>query len=93
MLTNFAARSLDEKLHTRQGPIRTFLILARYCSRTVFEEQLELLRQRSSSLLWPSNLVQLLRAWASYVRVGVKLSLYEWYLSLQGSLRMEPATL
>ncbi|RAL59358.1 hypothetical protein DID88_006848 [Monilinia fructigena] len=34
--TNDLTRSLDENLHTRQGPVRSFLILARYCSRTVF---------------------------------------------------------
>ncbi len=29
--TNDLTRSLDENLHTRRGPVRTFLILARYC--------------------------------------------------------------
>ncbi|MBE3111933.1 MAG: hypothetical protein IMZ46_15750, partial [Acidobacteria bacterium] len=29
--TNDLTRSLDENLHTRHGPVRTFLILARYC--------------------------------------------------------------
>jgi aarF domain-containing kinase len=39
--TNDLTRSLDENLHTRLGPVRTFLILARYCSRTVYEEEVE----------------------------------------------------
>ena len=76
------ARSLDENLHTNSGPARTFLILARYCTRTVFEEQMEIIRRRGS-LLRPGNLARLLGAWASYVRIEVKLSLYEYYLSLQ----------
>ncbi|KAK5136123.1 hypothetical protein LTR04_004562, partial [Oleoguttula sp. CCFEE 6159] len=59
--TNDLTRSLDENLHTRQGPVRTFLILARYASRTVFDEQLESL---SGSYLWPRNLLTLLAAWS-----------------------------
>ncbi|KAG9992037.1 ABC1-domain-containing protein, partial [Aureobasidium melanogenum] len=35
--TNDLTRSLDENLHTRQGPVRTFMILARYAARAVYE--------------------------------------------------------
>ena len=77
-------------MHTRQGPIRTFLILARYCSRTVYEEQLE--RLRDSNMWWPGNWVRLFRAWTSYTRVGVKLSLYEWYLSLRTFFGLQTIT-
>uniref|UniRef100_L2FSQ2 Ubiquinone biosynthesis n=1 Tax=Colletotrichum fructicola (strain Nara gc5) TaxID=1213859 RepID=L2FSQ2_COLFN len=68
--TNDLTRSLDENLHTRQGPIRSFMILARYCTRTVFEEQLEDLRARGS-LLWPPNAVEF------------KLGAFELWLSLK----------
>jgi aarF domain-containing kinase len=80
--TNDLTRSLDENLQTRQGPVRTFLILARYCSRTVFEEQVEELRKRGS-LLWPRNLVGLLGAWLGYVRVEVKLEAFELWLAVK----------
>jgi aarF domain-containing kinase len=80
--TNDLTRSLDENLQTRQGPVRTFLILARYCSRTVFEEQLEDLRKRGS-LLWPRNLVGLLGAWLGYFRVEVKLEAFEFWLAVK----------
>ncbi|PMD27315.1 ABC1 family protein-like protein [Hyaloscypha hepaticicola] len=80
--TNDLTRSLDENLHTRQGPVRTFLILARYCARTVFEEQLEELRKRGS-LLWPRNLVGLLGAWLGYFRVEVKLEAFEFWLAVK----------
>lgn len=40
--TNDLTRALDESLHTREGPARGFLILARCCARTVWEEQVEL---------------------------------------------------
>ena len=80
--TNDLTRSLDENLHTRQGPVRTFLILARYCSRTVFEEQLEELRDQGS-FLWPRNMLGLLGAWLNYVRVEAKLEMFELWLGLK----------
>ncbi|KAK8202696.1 ABC1 family-domain-containing protein [Phyllosticta capitalensis] len=85
--TNDLTRSLDENLHTRQGPVRTFLILAHYASRTVFEEQMESLK---GSMLKLRNIIQFLRAWTSYVRVDAKLTLYEYYLSLRRLLGMRP---
>ncbi|KAI9712525.1 MAG: hypothetical protein M1812_006834 [Candelaria pacifica] len=80
--TNDLTRSLDENLHTRQGPARTFLILAHYCSRTVFGEQMEEIGRHGSFLL-PRNLLRLLSAWASYMKVEWKLSLYEYHISLR----------
>ncbi|KAF2266699.1 ABC1 family protein [Lojkania enalia] len=85
--TNDLTRSLDENLHTRQGPARTFLILARYASRTVYEEQLENL---TGSLFWPPNLFAFLRAWGTHMRVELKLNLYETYLQLRALLGMGP---
>ena len=86
--TNDLTRSLDENLHTRQGPVRTFMILARYCSRTVFEEQKEIIRERGS-MLWPANSFGLLWAWLSYMRVELKLSLYESYVGWRRVLHLE----
>ncbi|KAL2381469.1 hypothetical protein RJZ90_003898 [Blastomyces dermatitidis] len=83
--TNDLTRSLDENLHTRHGPLRTFLILAKYATCTVFEEQMEVIRQRGS-ILWPRNFVQFVQAWASYIRVEIKLELYEHWLSFRGRL-------
>lgn len=83
----YIARSLDESLQTRQGPVRTFLILARYASRAVFEEQLETIRQHGS-MLWPPNLFRFLWAWSGYMRVELKLVLYESFLSLKSLLRL-----
>lgn len=85
--TNDLTRSLDENLHTRQGPARTFLILARYCARTVFEEQIE---QINGSLLWPANLVYYSVALAEYARVAIKLRAYELYLSTRRHLGLQP---
>ncbi|KAB8241983.1 putative ubiquinone biosynthesis protein [Aspergillus flavus] len=80
--TNDLTRSLDENLHTRQGPVRTFLILARYATRTVFEEQMDLIHE-TGGLLRPFNFLRFLAAWTAFLRVELKLSVYETLLSLK----------
>lgn len=80
--TNDLTRSLDESLHTRHGPIRNFLILARYCMRTVFNEQLEQIREKGS-FFYPSNVVRLVAASVGFLRVEVKLKLFELWLSMK----------
>lgn len=82
------ARSLDENLQTRQGPIRTFLILAKYASRAVYEEQLEKIKGFS-----PLSAIAFLRAWFEYMRVGFRLKWYELYLDSRRLLGMQPLTL
>jgi aarF domain-containing kinase len=80
--TNDLTRSLDENLQTRQGPARQFLILARYCMRTVFYEQLEEIGQRGS-LYWPPNALRVFAAWLGYLRVGIKLEAFELWISVK----------
>ncbi|KAI0414365.1 ABC1 family-domain-containing protein [Xylaria grammica] len=81
--TNDLTRSLDESLHTRQGPMRTFLILAHYCARTVLREQVDEIRQRPGSLLSPGNAVRFIAAWMGYLRVELKLEFFELWLSIR----------
>lgn len=83
--TNDLTRSLDENLHTRQGPVRQFLILARYCMRTVFYEKLEEIRAMGS-VYWPPNSMRLVVAWLGYVRVEIKLEAFEFWLSVKRML-------
>ncbi len=83
--TNDLTRSLDENLQTRQGPARQFLILARYCMRTVFHEQLDEIRQRGS-LFWPPNAVRVFAAWLGYVRVGITLEAFELWIGVKRAL-------
>lgn len=87
LLTICLARQLDDGLQTREGPARTFLILARYASRTVYEEQLEAIK---GSLLWPMNALGFLRAWAGYKRLDLKLTSYEMYLSIRRLFGLGP---
>lgn len=84
--TNDLTRSLDEGLQSRQGPVRTFLILARYCARTVYEESLEGIR---GSLWWPANLKLFLSAWAGYAYVELKLEAFESWLSFKRLVGLE----
>ncbi|OJJ44761.1 hypothetical protein ASPZODRAFT_100909 [Penicilliopsis zonata CBS 506.65] len=84
--TNDLTRSLDENLQTRRGPVRTFLILARYATRTVFDEQCEAIREDGGVWLRPQNWLRFLCAWAGYLRVELKLSIYETVLALKSRL-------
>ncbi|EQK99195.1 hypothetical protein OCS_05096 [Ophiocordyceps sinensis CO18] len=86
--TNDLTRGLDESLHTRQGPIRTFMILARYCSRTVFHERLDEVRAHGS-LLWLPNALKVLAAWLGYLRVEVKLEAFELALAVKRVLGLK----
>lgn len=85
--TNDLTRSLDESLQTKEGPIRSFMILAKFASRTVWEEQKEKIRAQGR-LLDPRNWVQLVSAWFSFARVELKLFAYERYLSIRRHLRL-----
>ena len=62
--------------------MRTFLILARYATRTVFEEQMEVI-QGSGGIFHFPNFFRFLAAWAGFLRVEVKLSVYETVLSFK----------
>ncbi|KAB8621936.1 hypothetical protein FH972_026045 [Carpinus fangiana] len=84
--TNDLTRSLDTNLQTRQGPVRSFLILARYAAQTVYDESVEQLRA-TGSLLWPpSHAGRLLVAWTQFTKRRIRLNLYEWVLYLRGAL-------
>ncbi|QDS76274.1 hypothetical protein FKW77_001734 [Venturia effusa] len=84
--TNDLTRSLDEGLQTRQGSVRTFLILARYASRTVYEEEMDKIQ---GTMLYPTNLIRFLSAWFGHLRVEAKLSAFEWYLVARRMLGMK----
>jgi aarF domain-containing kinase len=88
--TNDLTRSLDENLQTRQGPIRTFMILAQYAARAVFEEQLDGIK---GSVLWPGNLLKYGFALTAYAKVAVKLRVYEVYLSVRRHMGLSASPL
>lgn len=84
--TNDLTRSLDESLQTSLGPVRNFLILARYCMRTVFQEQVEEIRAKGGSLLWPGNAIRVFAAWLGFMRVELKVETFELWLSIRRML-------
>lgn len=85
------ARSLDESLQTKTGPEHTFMILARYCSRTVFEEEIEQLHT-TKHLSRMQKLVKYLSAYAAYYRIDLKLVIYERYLQLKSMFKTSTTT-
>lgn len=88
--TNDLTRSLDEGLHTREGPVRSFMILAQYAAWSVLQEQVEDIR---GTLFWPPNLLRFGVALAAYAKVATKLKLYEYYLSARRRLGMNASLL
>lgn len=78
--TNDLTRYLDEKLDSPLGPERTFLIMATYCARTVYEESRErIIRQYRK---WgPTLWFKLYMNWWGYFRRQSQLSLYDIYVS------------
>lgn len=89
--TNDLTRSLDENLQTREGPVRSFMILARYAARAVYEEEVEAL----PGGVWgsPTSFMRYVAALGRYARVAVKLRVYELYLSVRRRLGMNDSVL
>lgn len=85
--TNDLTRSLDESLGSTQ-PMRPMMILARYASLTVWEEEKERIR-RQGGLLNPRNFWGLFRAWWSHMKIELKLFGYERYLSIRRHLGID----
>ena len=88
--TNDLTRSLDENLHTRQGPVRTFMILARYAARAVYEEKMEIL---AAAGFGPRRLWCRFTAWADFARIEFKLSAFETWLNIKRFLGMQPTVI
>lgn len=80
--TNDLTRSLDENLQTGTGPERTFMIMARYCARAVYEEVVEGIN-REGGLLRHGGLWKWCGALWHYWRVGIKLRIFETALGFK----------
>lgn len=86
--TNDLTRSLDESLQTGRGPERSFLIMAKYCSRAVYEETIEIIN-RTGGLLRDGNLLKWLGALWHYWRIGLKLRTFETAIYVKDILGLE----
>lgn len=80
--TNDLTRNLDENLHLALGVERTFLILASYCARAVYDEARDNNSASHSrwSLLWIRGSVA---AWFVYERRRCALALYDLGIALR----------
>ncbi|KAF3131757.1 hypothetical protein TWF594_009779, partial [Orbilia oligospora] len=70
-------RSLDESLQSSIGPERTFLIMADYCSRAVFDEEKEMIAH-NGGLSKPGNIARMISA--LFFLYKIKLKLVVWYI-------------
>lgn len=85
--TNDLTRLLDEGLHNPLGPLRTFLILTKYCARTVYDETMCNLRD-SYSWWSPFGNFKRLGTWCTYQMRCSQLYFYDLVLSVKNALKM-----
>lgn len=76
--TNDLTRNLDETLNNPLGPERTFLILANYCARSVYQEALEQNAKKYGNS-W-SHFFHNVGSWLSYHKRVSSLYLYDIYM-------------
>lgn len=77
--TNDLTRNLDENLKNPLGPERTFLIMTRYCSKTVYDEETEEILNSNSKFKY----FHLLKSWLNYNKNWTKLIIYDFTLFLK----------
>lgn len=84
--TNDLTRNLDENLDNPLGPERTFLILANYCAKVVYEESKEKDNRiyKKGSIKWMFHRFQ---SWLAYERRKSALYIYDIVMLLKGLRR------
>lgn len=77
--TNDLTRNLDENLNNPLGPERTFLILANYCAKVVYEENIEKVNKAYNpySFKW---MYFRLKSWLAFERRKSALFFYDIYM-------------
>lgn len=84
--TNDLTRSLEENLQTGRGPERSFLLMAHYCTRAVYDEARREIARSGAALLSWTNLRRYLAALWEYWRVESKLKAFDLALYWSGVL-------
>lgn len=85
--TNDLTRNLDEALQSPLGPERTFLILANYCARSVYDEDKDTINKRfkRNSVGW---LFKQIKCWCDFEwRLG-SLYLFDLFLRMKAFLHI-----
>ncbi|EGW32072.1 uncharacterized protein SPAPADRAFT_61157 [Spathaspora passalidarum NRRL Y-27907] len=80
--TNDLTRNLDESLQSVLGPERTFLIMANYCARCVYEEKVEEIDNKYKGVSL-SKWVEQCKNWWMYQRRVSMLFLYDFALMIK----------
>lgn len=81
--TNDLTRNLDESLESPLGPERTFLIMANYCAKVVYDEGKENVLAHYSRWSF-GRLVASISNWWHYQKRVSSLYLYDFVMSLHG---------
>ncbi|KAK9464715.1 ABC1 family-domain-containing protein [Lipomyces arxii] len=84
--TNDLTRALDESLQTNLGPERTFLIMASYCAKTVYQEDREKFAELSA--FNPVRMTCEVSAFVKYFRRESKVVLFDLTLWLTNLLHI-----
>jgi len=86
---NDLTRSLDHALSTTHSKVRVFIIVAKYCTTAVWEDERRgiLDRMRGSGLLSPGRLAEYFTAWWRYERFYCGFVVLEWYMDIQAQAR------
>jgi len=86
---NDLTRSLDHALSTTHSKVRVFVVVAKYCSTAVWEDERQAIFDglRESGLLSPRRLAEYFTAWWKYERLYCGLIVLEWYMDAQAQAR------
>ncbi|KAG7663547.1 uncharacterized protein J8A68_002931 [[Candida] subhashii] len=84
--TNDLTRNLDENLQSHLGPERTFMIMANYCARCVYEEDQELIKEKYQPTGFSiMKSVELVKVWWQYQRRISMLYIYDFVLAIRNA--------
>lgn len=85
---NDLTRSLDHALATTHSKVRVFVIVAKYCTTAVWEDERQTIfdQMRGSGLL-TRGLAEYFGAWWRYERLYCGLVVLEWYMDIQAQAR------
>jgi len=86
---NDLTRSLDHALSTTHSKVRVFIVMAKYCTSAVWEDERRAILDgmSCSGLLSPGRLAEYFTAWWRYERLYCGLVVLEWYMDIQAQAR------
>ncbi|KAH9040174.1 ABC1-domain-containing protein [Lactarius pseudohatsudake] len=86
---NDLTRSLDHALATTHSKVRVFVVVAKYCTAAVWEDERQTIfdGMRGSGLLSPGILAEYFGAWWRFERLYCGLVVLEWYMDIHAQAR------